>query len=36
MEMMMTRTFSALALLLSATPGLAQELNALVDRSGDP
>lgn len=30
MEMTMTRTLSALALLLTATPGLAQELNALV------
>ena len=30
MEMTMTRTLSALALILSATPGLAQELNALV------
>ena len=30
MEKTMTRTLSALALLLSATPGLAQELNALV------
>jgi spermidine/putrescine transport system substrate-binding protein len=30
MEMTMTRSLSALALLLTATPGLAQELNALV------
>lgn len=30
MEMMMTRTLSALALLMTATPSLAQELNALV------
>lgn len=30
MEMTMTRTLSALALILTATPGLAQELNALV------
>jgi spermidine/putrescine transport system substrate-binding protein len=30
MEMMMTRSLSAIALLMTATPGLAQELNALV------